>query len=173
MGKPQFSMQVSAPKLDKDGVRVELLRGLRESGKSVVKVFETTIASWEGDKPKFEPQISLTEADGAGLDIGLTGPALGIQKWFWLDEGTPPHTISAKPGGRLAFQSGYKAKTVPGLIGSGPGGPSGGTVFAQSVEHPGTEAREWSKAIAKAVKPIFKDDMRAALAAGLKRARKG
>jgi len=173
MSKPAFSMKVTAPKLNADGVRVELLKALREHGKSLVKVFETTTASWQGEKPKFEPEISLTQGEGAGLDIGMTGSELAKNKWFWLDRGTKPHTIEARNAPALAFQTQFTPKTVPGFIGSGPGGSSGGYAFAKSVEHPGTEAREWSKDIRKEVKQIFRADMQAALAAGLKRAKKG
>lgn len=173
MAKPTFTMQVSTPKLNKDGVRVELQKALREHGKSLVKVFDTTTASWESDKPKFNPVVSLTEGEGAGLDVVMTGSALAKNKWLWLDRGTKPHVIEARNARVLAFQSDHAPKTVPGFIGSGPGGASGETVFRQSVNHPGTEAREWSKDIREQVKPIFRDDMQAALAAGLARARRG
>lgn len=169
---PTFAMPVKVKQLKADAVRPELLKGLDKASKKLVKEFEKTTKTWSGDKPTFEPIITLEQGSGAGLDLALTGNAKGIKKWFWLEEGTPPHVIEPKtPGGVLAFQTGYQSKTVPGVIGSGPGGASGPTAFSRGVMHPGTEARGWSVLIKKDFKPVFRDDMQAALAAGLKKAK--
>jgi hypothetical protein len=68
--------------------------------------------------------------------------------WNMLDKGTRAHKIIARRAKRLRFGSGFSAKTRPGFVGSQSGGTSGGPVFAQSVMHPGTTARGWSKLIA-------------------------
>ncbi len=67
--------------------------------------------------------------------------------WGMLDKGTRAHRIIARKAKRLRFFGGYRAKTRPGFIGSQSGGSSGGVVFRQSVMHPGTVARSWSKLI--------------------------
>ena len=162
MSKPTFAMKVSAPKLDKAAVRVELLAALREHGKSAVKVSNTTIASWDGEKPEFEPIISLTEGEGAGLDLALTGPEKGINKWLWLNFGTSVRRALMSPG--------YSSKTTPGVVGSGPG--SGKVIFvSRKLSLPGIKARNWSKIIRREMKPIFRTDMKAALDKGLARAK--
>ena len=162
MSKPTFNMKVSAPKLDKAAVRVELLAALRQHGKSLVKVFETTTASWVGDKPKFEPQSSLTEGEGAGLDIGMSGEGKAVDKWFWLDKGTAVRRALMSPD--------WASKTAPDVVGSGPG--SGKVIFvSRKLSLPGIKARNWSKIIRREMKPIFRADMKAALDKGLAKAK--
>ena len=163
MSKPTFAMKVSAPKLDKAAVRVELLAALREHGKSAVKVFETTTASWSGDKPKFEPIISLSEGEGAGLDLALSGEGKAVDKWFWLDRGTAVRRALMSPD--------WHSKTGPDVVGSGPG--SGKVIFvSRKLSLPGIKARNWSKIIKREMKPIFRADMKAALDKGLVWAKK-
>lgn len=67
----------------------------------------------------------------------------------YVNFGTDPHVIKPKKSSVLRFQSGYKAKTRPGWIGSQEGGPFGDTVFAKEVQHPGSEARKFDVAIAQ------------------------
>ncbi len=49
----------------------------------------------------------------------------------------------------LKFQSKYKAKTTPGVIGSKKGGKSGAVVTATVVRHPGFMARKFVETIRK------------------------
>lgn len=68
--------------------------------------------------------------------------------WNMLDKGTRAHRIIARRAKRLRFAGGFRAKTRPGFVGSQAGGSTGGPVWAQGVDHPGTTARGWSKLIA-------------------------
>jgi hypothetical protein len=77
------------------------------------------------------------------------------ERFRWVALGTKPHIITARSGGSLAFQPNYTAKTVPNTIPSRAGGSSGGFVYAQSVAHPGVDARETQVAMASDVAPIF------------------
>jgi hypothetical protein len=72
-----------------------------------------------------------------------------VQHWVWTNEGTEPHIITAKDGGRLFFgTSGGRAKTQPGFIGSNPGVIAGKPYTRpQSVNHPGTKARNFTAKI--------------------------
>ena len=63
----------------------------------------------------------------------------------------------------LRFQSGYSAKTSPGLISSKNDGPSGEVVYARGVIHPGTEARNFDATIQKEQEAPFKRAMEAAM----------
>lgn len=65
--------------------------------------------------------------------------------YYYVNKGTPAHLIAARNVARLAFQSGYTAKTQPRLLASKPGGASGPVVYTRVVRHPGTEAREFDK----------------------------
>lgn len=173
MATPTFGFTVSAPKLRADAYRVEFLAANRKLGKALAAEFDKTTKTWEGEKPTFEPVTSLTGGSGSTLDIAMTGSAKGAQKWRWLDEGTEPHDIRPKNARALAFPSGYQAKTTPGFVGSGPGGPVGPVVFSQGVHHPGTAARGWSVLIKKDFEPKYRAGMQDALRAGTARATKG
>lgn len=66
----------------------------------------------------------------------------------YVSGGTRPHEIRPKnPGGVLAFQTGYTAKTVPRVIMSRQGGASGPTVTAKVVQHPGFPGRDFEDVI--------------------------
>lgn len=115
--------------------------GLRDAAEAALEDFEKTGATWR-TKPTF---VIKEQRDGflVGTDNEI---------WNMLDKGTRAHRIVARRAKRLRFSSGFSAKTRPGFVGSQSGGSSGGPVFAQSVQHPGTTARAWSKLIASKYK---------------------
>lgn len=69
--------------------------------------------------------------------------------YVMLNKGTKKHRILPKSGGVLRFTGPFQAKTVPNSISSGSGSKGSKETFSRGVDHPGTEARNWSKAIAK------------------------
>jgi hypothetical protein len=67
--------------------------------------------------------------------------------WNMLNVGTRPHQIVAhNPSGRLWFYAGgFVSKTYPNTMYSGPGKRASYDFRSpQSVQHPGTVARDWS-----------------------------
>lgn len=68
----------------------------------------------------------------------------------YVNDGTRPHTIAPRNGKALVFGGpGFKAKTSPGVIGSKKGARGKGTIITpKPVQHPGTQARNFSKTIA-------------------------
>lgn len=120
--------------------RLAILNELRAVGKEIKKDFDATTATWE-HKPDFKLDISLAGGEPA-VTVGTDSTI-----YKWVDEGTKPHTIAPVKAQVLAFKSGYKAKTQPGVIGSTGGGAEGDQVFAMVVSHPGTEARKFSEKI--------------------------
>lgn len=149
-----------AARLDPDAFRPPLLTALRKVARNMDKALSLTTKSWEGEKPKFESQTSLT-TEAATIQPVMTGPEKGRDKWRFLDEGTRV---------RYAIMSrDFKAKTMPGVLGSGPG--RGGRVFIDvNNPQPGIKARGWSVKVLKEFKPEFRAQMRAALKAGARRA---
>ena len=111
--------------------------GLKDAAEDAVKDMQKTTATW-----RTQPDFTIVEQ----RDGYLVGTDNAV--WSMLDKGTRAHRIIARRAKRLRFASGFSAKTRPGFIGSQSGGSSGGPVFAQSVQHPGTTARAWSKLIA-------------------------
>lgn len=156
-----FSFKLTKPaQIDPDAFRPPLLTALRKVARNMDKALSLTTASWEGEKPKFESQVSLTR-EAAIIQPAMTGPQKGRDKWIWLDGGTRV---------RYAILSGdWDSKTTPGFIGSGPGR---GRVVKIDVNHPqpGIKARGWSVKVLKEFKPEFRAQMRAALVAGARRA---
>jgi hypothetical protein len=110
---------------------------------------------------KFRDEIFLKEVYAA-----MDTVADGIKSDY---EGTKEHIILPKNAKRLRFQNTYTAKTVPGVIGSRSGGPSGDTVFSNGVIHPGTEARNFTKIIEKTWQSKFKRIMEKAISNAAKR----
>lgn len=110
---------------------------LRTAADDMRADFQETTATWD---------------HAVSFDVDKLPKGYGVKTdddiWNMLNAGTPPHEIMPKdPDGVLAFQSEYQAKTRAAWIGSKEGGPSGDAVFARAVQHPGTQARRWSKTI--------------------------
>lgn len=112
--------------------------GMRDAAEAAQADFEKTTATWRN-----QPDFVIREQKD-GFLVGTDG-----EVWNMLDKGTRAHRIVAKRGKRLRFNTGGRAKTRPGFVGSQAGNAgTGGPVFVQSVDHPGTTARGWSKLIA-------------------------
>lgn len=97
---------------------------------------QSTTRTWD-HKPKFD--ITITQ-QGENYII-----AVGTDNLIYLfvSEGTKPHIIAAKRSPYLIFQSGYRAKTRVGIIGSQEGGAFGEMQFRKKVKHPGSKARKF------------------------------
>ncbi|MCP4540589.1 MAG: hypothetical protein GY832_25920 [Chloroflexi bacterium] len=130
-----------------------MLKELGVIGEAIRRDFEKTTKSWKR-KPPFEV---LVESGPPATVLVATDDKI----YDYVDRGTEAHVILPKKAKALRFQSGYKAKTTPGVIGSSAGGPFGATVFSKGVIHPGTKARGFSKEIAKKWQPKFKTRMQA------------
>lgn len=78
--------------------------------------------------------------------IVAEGTDKALEIFGYVDEGTEAHLIfPKKPGGKLAFQSNYSARTAPiANSKAGTGKSSGKTIFSEGVLHPGTEARDFT-----------------------------
>lgn len=133
-----------------------MLNQLRKEGRIIAKEFRKTVATWD-EKPKFEFLIGLSGSD-ASLVVGPTGPARLVEIYGYINNGTPPHPITASPG-VLIFQENYNAKTSPGIVGSSSGGSSGGWVRKHGVLNPGIEPRNFTKIIIKENLPRFQQNM--------------
>jgi len=144
----------------------EIETQLQIEGRYIEGEFRKTTATWT-NKPAFE---TLTDTTGGNLTV-LVGTDNEIYKF--VDEGTRPHRIVPKASnrsGRLFFQSGYVAKTTPGIIGSRAGGKFGNVVVARAVNHPGTQARGFTKQIEAKTRNRFKRNMQEAMRRGAEKA---
>lgn len=156
---------------DKD-LRLELLNAVRKVGRAIEKDYKRTTKTWK-DKPKFEQVISLSQP---GPTV-LVGTDSLIYKF--VDEGTKAHEIWAgaytgkSDKKTLAFQTGHKSKTLPGVLDARSGGKSGPWVHPPMVHHPGTEARDFTKMLEKQWKPRFKRGMEEAMVRAAKKSDHG
>lgn len=155
------SKAIKASRLKDEAMRMELLNAMRRFGTLAKKEYEKTTETWE-NKPKFDSIVSLS-GDGPTVVTGVSGGGKAAEIYRYVDEGTRPHMIFPKGDYPLAFQSGYNPKTAPNIIGSKAGGSYGDMVYARGVMHPGTEARNFDKAIEKEMKPRFKREMEEAM----------
>ena len=105
-----------------------------------LRLFRGTTRTW---KHAVDFQAD-TDVGGGGVTVlvGTDDFIYGI-----VNDGSAPHTITARNAKVLAFQSGYRAKTTPGSLQSRSGGASGPMVYAKTVRHPGTRARKFTEQI--------------------------
>lgn len=146
---------IKPTRLRVDAMRLELLNSMRKVGTGIKGDFEKTTATWK-TPVKFDEQISLS--GGPQVEIFTTNKIYG-----YVDQGTEPHVIVPKKAKALRFQSGYRAKTTPGVIGSSGGGSFGDTVYSKGILHPGNAPRNFSKEIEKIWQPKFKRAMEASM----------
>lgn len=133
----------------------DVLRVLDNVTDKAKSEFEKTTATWK-KKPVFR-------GARASLNKEISKMWGNTQEWIWVNRGTKPHTITPKRAPALRFQSGFTSKTMPRKITSRRGGSSGPVVFAKSVRHPGTEARDFDKVVAQELRPVLVKEVRNAI----------
>lgn len=141
----------------------EYRKGLEAFSKIVLFSLDKTVATWD-KKPKFSVRYSPFTGDE--IDIQFMASGGMAQIWNWTDQGTKPHVIRPKPGnkrGLLFFNSNFKAKTRPRVIGSTRGFSGPPLAAAASVNHPGTKARQFTTEIWRRRSPAFRRIMKTAL----------
>jgi len=135
-----FTLKPIKPKgklFDLPKIEQAVKEAMQEVAEDAKADYERTVSSWN-HKPTFE--ITPTK-DGA--IVGTED-----QIYEYVDEGTRPHTIQIKNARVLRFRGGYRAKTRPGVIGSGSGGASGDFVYTNKpIQHPGTKARRFTQMV--------------------------
>ena len=144
--------EIRPSKMSDRGMRIRFINGMKRVGKGMLEDFESTTRTWD-HKPSFSMNMSLR---GIGPAV-LVGTDDSIYRL--VNEGMKPRIIRPVRAKMLRFQVGYQAKTVPGVIGSRPGGSYGKVVFAKEVHHPGFEGRKFDDLIVTRWKPRFKDEM--------------
>ena len=155
------SKVVKPKKLNEATFRLELLNAMRAVGKEIKKDFEATTQTWEEEnKPEFGMIISLS-GGGPSLVVDVEGNG---EIYGYVNNGTRPHLIPGGGPGVLKISEGYRAKTMPGVIGSRAGGGGNRFIIRKTqVKHPGTEPRHFDKTIAKKWQKPFKKAMEEAL----------
>jgi hypothetical protein len=115
----------------------------RRLSDSIRRDFEKTVSTWE-KKPKFSVK-RVRDSSGAIIFEASTDNEI----YGYVTLGTPPHVIRAKNAPFLSFRYPFGAKTTPNLLTSKAGFIGDSWAKKQEVQHPGTEARNFHKLIAK------------------------
>jgi hypothetical protein len=126
------AMQMTAKQLD--AALVETQNGARAEA---IRELQYATSTWT-HQPAFKGTVWHRGSEFT------TKVSTGDQTFIYVDQGTKPHIIAPKREGYpLAFQSGYKAKSAPGILRAYKGGAFGSMVYAMHVHHPGTKARKF------------------------------
>lgn len=127
-----------------------ITNGIDAEAERVKSDLAATTETWE-DKPQF-----VIRNNGPYVRTITTTHAI----WVMLNAGTRPHVIRPKNGKVLTWMgNNYRAKTRPGKLTSYKGGNNNTIIYAQEVQHPGTEARDWDEAAAKKSRREFPKQM--------------
>lgn len=93
------------------------------------------------------------------------------KRYKFTDEGTRAHTIKAKSGGSLAFNSVFRAKTVPNKLVARAGASRPPKVFTTQVRHPGTKARNFTREVRNRSFKRYPRNVQKAIAAAIRGAK--
>jgi hypothetical protein len=124
--------------------------------------FDKTVKTWTK-----VPDFAVETAHVEGNDL-IGRVTTDNEIYGYVNFGTEPHDIFPVNAKALKFASGYRAKTTPNVIGSKAGGASGSPVYAMGVHHPGTDARNFDKEIARRRQKTIQANVTAAVLKGTK-----
>lgn len=150
-----------APTIDMRKVERELRDTLqREVKPDVLDAFEATVKTWT-TKVNFKAGV-FVGGDEISVTVFPSGEP-GARIWGYLNDGTRAHYVAPRKARALRFRTGYTAKTAPGLVGSGPGGGSGGFAFSRGHMVSGIQARKWTQKIAQGARRDYRRKIENAL----------
>lgn len=111
----------------------------------VERDYARTTRTWETEQPRFTRRRSGSWNAGYFQVSVYTTSA----RYYWVDQGTNPHYISARRVPYLRYQTRYKRATRPGIIGSRTHGKYGPWRRTREVRHSGIVARNFTATIAE------------------------
>lgn len=134
--------------LNYQAMRDVLVNALEAGGILIRKDFESTVSTWN-KKPQWQPS-STTPVERGHHAIAETSVVDDV--YGWVERGTEPHIIVPVRARALRFPGTFTAKTVPGVIGSGPGYSGPPIIYSKGVLHPGIKPRDFESKIAEKAK---------------------
>lgn len=156
--------EIKPRRFDEAALRNRIRYRMYKVRDGILKDFEATTEHWEHEV-KFKSVTHFTKR--------LPSPSVEVwtddEVYGYVNDGTKPHLIFAgfytgKSDAKvLAFPSQFSPKTAPGSLKSGPGSSGGAIMFRPYVQHPGTEARDFTGQIEKKWTPRFKRAMERAM----------
>jgi len=160
----EISITVTVPEivLESGVVRHAIMQKMQhKTAPDLQRMFKGTVEGWK-DQPNFLQKfkdapayLSTTVWPSRSNKAGRT--------WALVNAGSPPHPITPKRARLLRFQVGYRAGTHPRVLRSRAYSRFGNYVSSLGVQHPGFEAREFTRTIAEEYTETFVKDMQEAV----------
>lgn len=135
----------------------DILKAVDKTTKVMERDFKKTTRTWD-TKVQFEQVAAARDGDDL---VGAIGTDNRI--YLFVTRGTKAHVITAKAGGVLAYPSGYRRKTRPGILKSYRGGGFGRMRFSKSVKHPGNKPRDFEHVVANKHQRTLEDNVSQAI----------
>ena len=143
-----------------EALRNEFKGVVNQSAKVVEADYRRTFRTWN-----HKPRVRVERIQPSEVLVGIDRSDENGRIWGYVNDGTVPHEIRPVRARRLRFFTGGTAKTRRGVIASGPGSPAtDGPNFADVVQHPGFEGRDFEGQIAEKNEELVADLTAAALA---------
>ena len=148
---------IKPQRLKVENFEKEIETALEREGKEHQRKLKPTVETWK-NPPDFE---SLTSSEGGDLIVltGPTGDEDAVLHWLWTDQGTEPHTITARNAPFLKFNQNFIPATSPGKFSSTQAASWGPMATKTTVNHPGTKPRGWTEILSKERKKPFERSM--------------
>ncbi len=147
--------------LESRRVSLAIASAMEAEGQKIVDLLDGAVKTWN-HKPDFGFEITAPGGDLV-MVVGTDDEIFG-----YVEQGTQPHPIYPVRAKMLRFQTGYRAKSVPNIVGSFSGGPSGAIVFRKRVMHPGSKPRNFIPTIFNKRRYIYVQNMQLAIAKATK-----
>jgi hypothetical protein len=146
---PVIFKAIEPKKFKIDAFEEELRQAAKVVEQGILKDYKAGVRDWD-TKVDFNAETAINPNGGISIAIDTDN-----EIYTYVHEGTGPHDIRPRNVRQLRFQNTYTAKTIPGVIQSRRGGPSGDFVFSGRVRHPGFPGRFFSKPIKAKWGPFF------------------
>ena len=156
--------EIKAARLQEAAMQRVLRNAVRRYGRLIEKDMRQLTSTWD-EQPVYKTATHVTaRTPSPSVEVYTTD-----QRWKWVDKGTKPHAIWAgyytgrSRSKTLAFPSIFSPKSRPNKLRAYKGRSGGPIVHTPYVEHPGTQARNWTKLLEKKHEKRFKKAMQTAM----------
>jgi hypothetical protein len=157
----QITVEVPKFVLNSSVIRGKIFDALqRQIGPKMQKLFKQTVEGWS-DKPAFR-QSGHNWISEVAVRVWTDS-----ERYGWVNNGTPAHTITPRRGGMLRFRPGYAAGTRPRVLSSRAPRRFGNFISTQRVRHPGIEARDFDVEVSEQIYPEFVEAVNQAIGLGI------
>lgn len=148
-------------------MREEVNQEMRDIGEELKAWHDLVVRDWT-NRPGFEIFYVIGPYR---IVVGVRPTGRNAMIWQYVNEGTDPHLIFPRaPGGKLKFRTAYTARTAAVAKVNPAGGRSSGPwVTKDFVNHPGSEARQFTETFEDNLRKDFRRRAENAIRRGIRR----